>query len=137
MPCSVPEDDGDDNGQPQTSATQSRKRALINAGKYEVSLPRLPHFYSFILSRLLVLRLGLHSTLISTVGINNKIYFMDKKYDPGNTTGAYELDPSLVKPGLGERMEKYVLTPYIFSITVSFIVHSPDPHPLSVSPACQ
>ena len=33
---------------------------------------------------------------MSTVGINGKIYFMDKKYDPGNTTGAYELDPSLV-----------------------------------------
>lgn len=37
--------------------------------------------------------------LISTVGINNKVYFMDKKYDPGNTTGAYELDPSKVGAG--------------------------------------
>ena len=34
---------------------------------------------------------------MSTVGINGKVYFMDKKYDPGNTTGAYELDPSLVR----------------------------------------
>jgi hypothetical protein len=35
--------------------------------------------------------------LISTVGINGKVYFMDKKYEePGNTTGSYELDPSLV-----------------------------------------
>jgi hypothetical protein len=39
---------------------------------------------------------GLAVTLISTVGINGKVYFMDKHYDPGNTTGAYELDPSLV-----------------------------------------
>jgi hypothetical protein len=37
--------------------------------------------------------------LIATVGINNKVYFMDKKYDPGNTTGAYELDPSKVGAG--------------------------------------
>jgi hypothetical protein len=37
--------------------------------------------------------------LIATVGINNKVYFMDKKYDPGNTTGAYELNPSLVGAG--------------------------------------
>jgi hypothetical protein len=30
------------------------------------------------------------------VGINGKVYFMDKKYlEPGNTTGSYELDPSL------------------------------------------
>ena len=35
--------------------------------------------------------------LISTVGINGKVYFMDKTYEePGNTTGSYELDPSLV-----------------------------------------
>jgi hypothetical protein len=39
---------------------------------------------------------GLSVTLISTAAINGKIYFMDKKYYPGNTTGAYELDPSLV-----------------------------------------
>jgi hypothetical protein len=37
--------------------------------------------------------------VISTVAINNKVYFLDKKYDPGNTTGAYELDPSLVGAG--------------------------------------
>lgn len=42
---------------------------------------------------------GYSVPLISTVGINNKVYFMDKKYDPGNTTGAYELDPSLVGAG--------------------------------------
>jgi hypothetical protein len=42
---------------------------------------------------------GFSVPLISTVGINNKVYFMDKKYDPGNTTGAYELDPSLVGAG--------------------------------------
>jgi hypothetical protein len=39
---------------------------------------------------------GFSVPLISTVGLNGKIYFMDKKYDPGNTTGSYELDPSLV-----------------------------------------
>lgn len=48
--------------------------------------------YTFLVS-------GYAVPLISTVAINNKIYLMDKKYDPGNTTGAYELDPSLVGAG--------------------------------------
>jgi hypothetical protein len=42
---------------------------------------------------------GLAVPIVSTVAINNKVYFMDKKYDPGNTTGTYELDPSLVGAG--------------------------------------
>jgi hypothetical protein len=42
---------------------------------------------------------GYSVPLISTVGINSKVYFLDKKYDPGNDTGAYELDPSMVGAG--------------------------------------
>ena len=35
--------------------------------------------------------------LMSTLGINGKVYFMDKHFlEPFNTSGSYELDPSLV-----------------------------------------
>jgi hypothetical protein len=44
---------------------------------------------------------GVVVPLLATVGINNKITFLEKSgpEGPTNSTGAYELDPSLIDSG--------------------------------------
>jgi len=64
-----------------SNTTELAKRQSAQLGEYDFFVP------------------GLAVPIVSTVAINNKVYFMDKKYDPGNTTGTYELDPSLVGAG--------------------------------------